>query len=362
MGKTRVTVAEDTPATETENEWIAEMKQIHGERLLINNVSDIDLLRFSRAFINDENPKETTFKTVAEYLQWREDDKIDQVASTEFERYVDFVKLWPCGFSGIDKSNHPIYFDCIGQMDPSSFAKSFEPGEYEKIHIQMMESLQDIKVALSERLGRPVYKHTVVIDLEGMGLKHVWDRAAMSKLIELDSSKYPETLNKMLIINPPFMFKAIYAIFSGFLDATTQSRIHVLKSPAELLQHIDPSQLPEKYGGLIKYPADTPLFSLPFQTAEGSESQFDDLFRDLLPKRQRRLAAIQAKIAADKAATDAAVPVDDVQTSNQAMDDFLSDDEITKVEDNKIAQDKAPEDQPIDDKAPENQPVDNQTE
>jgi hypothetical protein len=242
-------------------------------------------------------------------------------------------------------------------MDPSTFSKTFEMSEYVKIHIQMMESLQDIKTALSERLGKPVYKHTVVIDLEGMGLKHMWDRTAMSKLVEVDSTKYPETLHKMLLINPPFLFKAIYAIFGGLLDETTKSRIHVLKSPAELLEHIDASQLPEKYGGLIKYPKGVPLFSIPFATAEGSESKFDDIFSGLLEKRQRRLEELKAKRA-----------MNDVETPDGAEATTTTTTTTTTTNTEPVVQEDKPiEDKPIGEKTveetmPEELPVENKAE
>lgn len=351
MGKVKINIAEDTPASEQELAWMAELKELHTqERLTRNSVSDTDLLRFCRAYVNNEAPKETSFKAVKEYLEWREAEKIDELASHDYgERYTNFVSIWPCGLSGIDKTNHPVYFDCMGNMDPSTLGKAFTFEEFRKYHIQMMESLQDVKVALSERLEKPVYKHTVVIDLDGFGFKHVWDRTAINGLIELDSSKYPETLHKMLVINTPFVFKAIFAMFSGLLDETTKSRIHMLKKPEDLLEHIDASQLPKKYGGLIDYPKDVPLFSVPFKTADGHSTEFDDIFSGLLEKRQARLAKKDAEIAAAEGTTTTTTTTTDDATvaaeekPAETAEAAAKPDEATPVEATPIAEDSKPE-------------------
>jgi hypothetical protein len=98
----------------------------------------------------------------------------------------------------------------------------------------------------------------------------------------------------MFIINAPFMFKMAYSMFSGLMDETTKSRIHILKKPTDLLEHIEASQLPKEYGGLIEYTKEQPIFTRPFATAEGHSSQYDDVFTNLLEKRRARLAAKQA--------------------------------------------------------------------
>jgi hypothetical protein len=205
MGK--INVAEATPASEQETQWMNELKELYTPaRLFANSVSDQDLLRFCRAYLNEENPKERTFQTVKEYLEWRETEKIDELASQDFERFNEFVQAWPCGFHGIadkDGSVHPIYIDKMGSMIPSKFGEQFKVEEYIKFHIQIMENLQDVKVELTQRLEMPVYKHVVIADLDGFGMKHLWNREAMETLVQLDSSKYPETLHKMFIINAP---------------------------------------------------------------------------------------------------------------------------------------------------------------
>ena len=98
---TKICIPESQPASEQEQAWITELKALHGDRLTANSVTDLDLLRFTRAYVNEENPKAKTFDTVQSYLDWRETEKIDELASTRFERYAEFVTMWPSGFSGL---------------------------------------------------------------------------------------------------------------------------------------------------------------------------------------------------------------------------------------------------------------------
>ena len=41
---------------------------------------------------------------------------------------------------------------------------------------------------------------------------------------------YPETTGKLLIINAPFIFSAVYAIIKGWLDERTSKKISIIGS------------------------------------------------------------------------------------------------------------------------------------
>jgi len=69
----------------------------------------------------------------------------------------------------------------------------------------------------------------------------------------VDSLCFPETLNKMFIINSPRFFSATWTIIKGWLDPRTASKIEVLSSrktwEKKLLEYIDVDQLASDYGG-----------------------------------------------------------------------------------------------------------------
>merc|ERR1711865_980996 len=76
-----------------------------------------------------------------------------------------------------------------------------------------------------------------------------------------DSLCFPETLNKMFIINSPIFFTASWKIIRGWLDPRTAGKVEVISSRKSwekaLLNYIDADELPSDYGGPGPYTQDT---------------------------------------------------------------------------------------------------------
>jgi hypothetical protein len=62
--------------------------------------------------------------------------------------------------------------------------------------------------------GRPVTTLVSVLDLEGMTMRQAGaaTRTYIGRASALDSAHYPETLGKMLVINAPGIFAAVWAV------------------------------------------------------------------------------------------------------------------------------------------------------
>ena len=79
--------------------------------------------------------------------------------------------------------------------------------------------------------------------------------AEARKLVKTSSSigsdNYPETMNRMFIINAPFMFRAAWSVIKGFLDKKTIAKIsiHGDNYTTELFEVVDPDNVPEYLGG-----------------------------------------------------------------------------------------------------------------
>jgi len=69
----------------------------------------------------------------------------------------------------------------------------------------------------------------------------------------IDSLCFPETMNKMFIINSPRFFAASWNIIKQWIDARTAAKVEVLSGRKQweprLLKFIDEDQLPADYGG-----------------------------------------------------------------------------------------------------------------
>ena len=66
-----------------------------------------------------------------------------------------------------------------------------------------------------------------------------------------DQDHYPEILGQAFVLNANFVFTGIWAIIKYFLNENTQKKVQILGSDYEknLLEVIDPDQLPKMYGG-----------------------------------------------------------------------------------------------------------------
>merc|ERR1712029_1154349 len=77
----------------------------------------------------------------------------------------------------------------------------------------------------------------------------------------VDSLCFPETMNKMYIINAPRFFSATWGLIKGWLDARTANKVEVISNRKQwekaLLEYVDAQQLPSDYGGTGPYTQDT---------------------------------------------------------------------------------------------------------
>jgi CRAL/TRIO domain len=71
------------------------------------------------------------------------------------------------------------------------------------------------------------------------------------------SANMPELLGRIYILNPGFIFKALWTIVTPFLDARTSKKIFFLGSgdsmKADLAKQIDEDNLLVEYGGKCTY-------------------------------------------------------------------------------------------------------------
>uniref|UniRef100_A0A0A9ZFH7 Phosphatidylinositol transfer protein CSR1 n=1 Tax=Lygus hesperus TaxID=30085 RepID=A0A0A9ZFH7_LYGHE len=184
-------------------------------------------------------------------------------------------------------------------ISPSVLAKRFTSQEYTNLHIQSMEKLMALNKRLSKRLGVPRYKHVVIMDLKNFSLSHFSSdlRGPLRNLINIDSTKYPETLYQMYIVNAPFIFRTIWKIANLWIDEITKQKIHFFKHVTDLHKFIDPNQLPSFLNGTVQYENEVDAFLQPLHTNTTGEDNFDDIFNtidDDLSQRYERIVGRRA--------------------------------------------------------------------
>lgn len=115
------------------------------------------------------------------------------------------------------------------------------------------KSLKHKLLSCSDLFDRNITTSLNIIDLSGFGM-HLWTKKTMGllkRLLSIMQDYYPESMGKLLLINAPFIFTAVYAVIKGWLDERTTKKISILGSSymSTLSELVDDDQIPDFLGG-----------------------------------------------------------------------------------------------------------------
>lgn len=178
-------------------------------------------------------------------LNWRPPDR--------FLRYV------PGGVYGEDRQGNPVAWMLSGRADLRSIYRLGSKKDHKRFRMwQMTQLVRTIRLTASAK-KKYVGQATLIFDLDGIE----WSRVYMpmikifNECNKIAQGVYPELLKRIIIINPPMVFSALFALAKPFLYKRVIDKIVVAQrgNPHEsLLEHICDEYIPKMFGGTAPDP------------------------------------------------------------------------------------------------------------
>lgn len=272
---------ESAPLTEDERAAVEALQKEFEEEL-----SHELLVRFVRGYWKEENRHQHTVDVLKRSLDWRKERGVDGIENRFLEKEDLFYEQWPQDFHGVSKLGHPVYYEKTATIDPSTLLENFTMEELELHHAQMQETLLEMKRDMTKKSGKLTYKSIVIMDMADFGSKHLSSKFStpIKTIIHIDQYYYPETLQKLLLINCPFVFRMMWAMIKPWLHPITRSRIEILGSGylPKLQEICEDDQIPVYLGGKCTCCENVPL-----------EKQMKKRLECIRKKRQERIDTLK---------------------------------------------------------------------
>ncbi|KAJ9528339.1 hypothetical protein QJQ45_014325, partial [Haematococcus lacustris] len=174
-----------------------------------------------------------------------------------YDERDSFLRAYPQGYHKVDKQGRPIFIQLLGQLDIHKLKQITTEQRMVKYHIQEYERcIKVIMPVCSHLAGRHIDTTFGIMDVKGVGMSHLTGetKRLMGLITKYDQDHYPELLGHICIINAPSVFRLIWGVVKGMLDARTQGKIEILGTDylPGLLKWVDINNLPEFLGGRSK--------------------------------------------------------------------------------------------------------------
>jgi hypothetical protein len=168
-----------------------------------------------------------------------------------------FISQYPQLYHGSAMNGCPVFFSKPGVLNVDAIECITTLDGIVKYHWHVM--MHDYKMRLlKHKEAHPDFNNfqcVCVLDLEHLSTTQLSQRALgiIKTQTAIDSVCFPETMNKMLLINVPRFFSLTWSIIKGWIDPRTAGKVELISSrkswEARLRELVDVDQLPSDYGG-----------------------------------------------------------------------------------------------------------------
>lgn len=212
--------------------------------------NDAHLLRFLRARDFDMAKAKDM---VQNSLLWRKAHDVDRILN-DFKPPSVLAQYFPGCWHHQDKQGRPLFVLRLGQLDMKGLLRSVGLENIVKFTLSICEQGLLKTAEATKLLGVPISTWTLLIDLEGLSMRHLWRPGvqALLRIIEIVEAHYPETMGLVLIARAPRVFPVLWTLISPFIDENTRKKFMINSGEPVLVEigkYIDEQYIPDFLGG-----------------------------------------------------------------------------------------------------------------
>ena len=223
----------------------------------------LTILRYLRA--NNFDVKKT-ITHIKNNIQYRKDKNVRELVNMNpedilgfpMEKLMETLPHWHISYS---KFGNPVICKQYTNFNGSKL-KKLCGGNFDKAilyHIWEQEASAKLCYERTLKYGKLIETIDVIIDMDNMLLFQLTPDFLyiLHTLAIVDQQQYPETLNKMFIINTPSTFPMVWSGIKYWIDPITTMKMFISSSPNEydhiLELNIGKENLPQNYNGELPY-------------------------------------------------------------------------------------------------------------
>ncbi|KAI6177955.1 Cellular retinaldehyde-binding triple function domain containing protein [Aphelenchoides besseyi] len=135
------------------------------------------------------------------------------------------------GLMGYDKEGNPIVVQCVGKIYPKLLVHCGRVSDVFRLSVLEASSTLKLIKKQEKKLGKQL-GIVLILDLEGLCMDHVVPQTikVYMNLLRLLQDMFPETAQKIYIINAPSMFASAYSLVKPAIAEKSRQKVQVLSS------------------------------------------------------------------------------------------------------------------------------------
>lgn len=190
----------------------------------------VRLIRGSKYLLTAKKREEYMHKRAADSIKLRDLYDFDRILRGEYEYVREFRDAaWRMTICGNDFNGNPIVYVPLGQHKWGS-VKTEKWGEEFPKYLAYHQECLSMAVWFKTRNATPpvLPQYALIFDLKGLSWTMFYDGFKhMTPIVELWSTLYPETVNRIYVVNAPLVFQACMKLVTPFIEPDTLLKIRV---------------------------------------------------------------------------------------------------------------------------------------